>query len=98
MDNAVGPILRSSDEVDQVDAAIYDDNPGTEIEVTDRGAYVRIHASGHLRVTAESLKRHLGPDFEIRSLEAMMSAFAGRINTTSDAVEWSLGPAKAPVG
>jgi toluene monooxygenase system protein D len=98
MDNAVGPILRSSDEVDQVVAAIYDDNPGNEIEVTDRGAYVRIHASDHLRVTAESLKRHLGPDFEIRSLEAMMSAFAGRINTTSDAVEWSLGPAKAPVG
>ncbi|MGH3800323.1 MAG: MmoB/DmpM family protein [Pseudonocardiaceae bacterium] len=98
MDNAVGPILRTSDEVDLVAAAISDDNPGTEIEVTDHGSYVRIHASGHLRVTEVSLKRYLGADFEIRSLEAMMSAFAGRIKTTSDAVEWSLGPAKAPVG
>ncbi|MGH8932143.1 MAG: MmoB/DmpM family protein [Egibacteraceae bacterium] len=96
MDNPVGPILRMCDEVDQVVAAIEDDNPGTEIEVIDRGAYVRIQASDRLRVTAESLKRHLGPDFEIRSLEVMMSAFAGRIMTMSDAIEWSLGANKAP--
>ena len=99
MDNAVGPILRSSDEVDLVVAAIEDDNPGSPIEVTDHGSYVRVHAPGHLRVTAESLKRYLGADFEIRSLEAMMSAFAGRINTRSDAVEWSLGSSRSrPVG
>lgn len=98
MENKVGPILRMSDDIDLVAAAIADDNPDTEIEVTDHGSYVRIHASGYLRVTAESLKRHLGADFEIRLLEAMMTAFAGRITTTSDAVEWSLGHAKTPVG
>ncbi|TCK27622.1 MmoB/DmpM family protein [Pseudonocardia endophytica] len=91
MDNAVGPILRMCDEVELVAAAIEDDNPDKEIEVIDRGSYVRIHASDHLRVTAESLKRHLGDQFEIRSLEAMMSAFSGRIQTSSDSVEWSLG-------
>jgi toluene monooxygenase system protein D len=98
MENKVGPILRMSEDIDLVAAAIADDNPDTEIEVTDHGSYVRIHASGYLRVTAESLKRHLGADFEIRLLEAMMTAFAGRITTTSDAVEWSLGRAKTPVG
>ena len=98
MDNPVGPVLRMCDEVELVVAAIEDDNPDTEIDVIDRGAYVRIHADNHLRVTAESLKRYLGADFDIRSLEAMMSAFAGRINTTSDAVEWSFGAAKVPVG
>jgi toluene monooxygenase system protein D len=101
MDNAVGPILRTSDEVDLVAAAIADDNPDAEIEVTDHGSYVRIHASDRLRVTEESLKRYLGADFEIRQLEPMLAAFAGRITTTSDAIEWSLGPAKAstaPVG
>lgn len=96
MDNAVGPILRMGDEVDLIAAAIEDDNPGREIEVIDRGSYVRIHASDHLRVTEESLKRHLGENFQIRSLEAMMSSFSGRIRTTSDSVEWSLGARPAP--
>lgn len=96
MQNAVGPILRMCDEVELIAAAIEDDNPGREIEVIDRGAYVRIHASGHLRVTAGSLKRHLGETFEIRSLEAIMSSFSGRIHTTTDAVEWSLGARPAP--
>lgn len=91
MDNAVGPILRMCDEVELVVAAIEDDNPGREIEVIDRGAYVRVQASGYLRVTAESLRRHLGEAFEIRSLEGMLSSFAGRINTSSDSIEWSLG-------
>lgn len=91
MDNAVGPILRMGDEVELITAAIEDDNPGREIAIIDRGAYVRIHASDHLRVTAESLKRHLGENFEIRSLESMMPSFSGRIRTTSDSIEWSLG-------
>jgi toluene monooxygenase system protein D len=98
MENAVGPILRTSDEVDLVVAAIEDDNPDTEIEVIDHGSYVRIHASDRLRVTEASLKNHLGAGFEIRSLEPMMAGFAGRITTTSDSVEWSLGRAKTPVG
>ena len=51
MENAVGPVLRTSDEVDAIAAAIEDDNPGVEIEMTDHGSYVRIHASGRLQVT-----------------------------------------------
>jgi len=98
MENAVGPVLRMCEEVDLIVAAIEDDNPDTEIDVIDRGAYVRIHAPDHLRVTAESLKRYLGSEFGTRSLEAMMSAFVGRIQTTTEAVEWSLGPAKVSVG
>lgn len=90
MDNPVGPILRMSDEVEPVIEAIRDDNPDREIEVIDRGAYVRIQADGYLLVTEESLQRHLGPEFRIRSLEAMLSAFAGRIQTSSDRIEWHL--------
>jgi toluene monooxygenase system protein D len=97
MDNAVGPILRASEEVDLVAAAIFDDNPDIDIEVTDHGSYVRIHAADHLRVTESALQRYLGADFEIRSLESMMASFAGRIRTTSSEVVWSLGAAKTPV-
>ena len=94
MDNPVGPILRMSDLIEQIVTAIEDDNPGRDIEVIDRGAYVRIQASSFLKVTAESLKRHLGPDYQLRSLETLLTANAGRINTSrSDQTSWSLGGA-----
>ncbi len=89
MKNAVGPVLRMSDDVDAIIAAIEEDNPGTEIEVIDRGAYVRIQAEQRMIVTRASIERHIGRPFEMRQLEPMMSAFAGRIDTTSDAVVWS---------
>jgi toluene monooxygenase system protein D len=91
MENAVGPVLRMCDEVELVISAIEDDNPDTEIEVIDRGSYVRVQAPGRLRVTEVSLQRHLGPSFELRSLEMMLSSFAGRIETTSDEINWEWG-------
>lgn len=94
MENPVGPILRMSDAIDDIVSAIEDDNPGREIEVIDRGAYVRVQASSFLKVTEESLKRYLGPDYQLRSLETLLTANAGRINTTrSDQTSWSLGGA-----
>jgi toluene monooxygenase system protein D len=88
MRNPVGPVLRMGDEVDQIIAAIEDDNPGTDIEVIDRGAYVRVQAEDEITVTEETLRRYLGADYEIRSFGAIMSAFSGRAITTSDAITW----------
>jgi toluene monooxygenase system protein D len=90
MDHPVGPILRMCDEVELVVEAIRDDNPTREIEVVDRGAYVRVQADGYLRVTERSLQQHLGDSFDITSLQGMLTAFAGRINTGSDQIEWQL--------
>ncbi len=89
MKNAVGPVLRMSEEIEAILAAIEDDNPGTAIEVIDRGAYVRIQAEQQLKVTRASIERHIGRPFEMRQLEPLMSAFAGRIETTSEAFLWS---------
>jgi toluene monooxygenase system protein D len=90
----VGPVLRMSDDVDAVVAAIMDDNPGREITVVDRGAYTRVSGDGDLRVTRESIERHLGRAFAMRQLEGLMPAFAGRIEMTSEEVRWRLkGPA-----
>ena len=44
MSELVGPVLRMSDDIDGIVAAIRDDNPDREVTVTDRGAYVRIEA------------------------------------------------------
>ncbi len=100
MSKPVGPVLCMSDEVDAVVAAIVDDNPGQEVTIVDRGAYTRVSGDGELRVTRESIERHLGRDFEMRELEGLMSAFAGRIEMTSDEVRWRLrseNPASGPL-
>jgi toluene monooxygenase system protein D len=90
MDKPVGPVMRMSDDIEAIIAAIVDDNPGQEISVVDLGAYTRVSGEGELRVTRESIERHLGRDFEMRELEGLMSAFAGRIDMTSQEVRWRL--------
>jgi toluene monooxygenase system protein D len=93
MRNPVGPVLRMGDEVESIIAAIEDDNPGIEITVTDRGAYVRVESEHEITVTQTTLRRYLGADYEIRSLGGIMSAFSGRVITTSDSFTWqSLAP------
>ncbi len=98
MDKPVGPILRMSDDVDAIVAAIVDDNPDQDIEVIDRGAYTRVSGERELRVTRESIERHLGRGFEMRQLEGLMSAFAGRIDVTSQEVRWRLKSGSEPAG
>jgi toluene monooxygenase system protein D len=95
--NAVGPVLRMSEDIEAIIAAIEEDNPGTAIEVIDRGAYVRIQAERRMKVTRASIERHIGRPFEMRQLEPMMSAFAGRIETTSEAILWSYKREEEPV-
>ena len=68
MKNPVGPVLRMGDEVEPVIAAIEEDNPGTEIEVIDRGAYVRVQGEDQITVTEQTLRRYLGADYEISVL------------------------------
>ena len=96
MKNPVGPVLRMGDEVEQIIAAIEDDNPDTDIEVIDRGAYVRVQGEDQITVTQETLRRYLGADYEIRSFGAIMSAFSGKVVNTSDAITWqNIGQGKA---
>ena len=98
-ENAVGPVLRMCDEVEFVIAAIREDNPGSDIEVIDRGSYVRVQASDKLIITEATLQEYLGTGFKIRSLEGMLSSFARRITTSSDRIEWQTGASRqAAVG
>jgi toluene monooxygenase system protein D len=88
MRNPVGPVLRMGDEVERIVAAIEDDNPGTDIEVIDRGAYVRVQGEDEITVTQETLRKYLGADYEIRSFGGVMSAFSGKVINSSDAITW----------
>jgi toluene monooxygenase system protein D len=88
MEDAVGPVLRMCDEVELVVRAIEDDNPADSVQILDCGAYVRVQRSGFLKLTRASLERHLGIGFQMSQLESIMSAFAGRIQTSSDEIVW----------
>jgi toluene monooxygenase system protein D len=88
MRNPVGPVLRMGDEVERIIAAIEDDNPGADIEVIDRGAYVRVQGEDEITVTQETLRKYLGSDYEIRSFGGVMSAFSGKVINSSDAITW----------
>ena len=88
MEDAVGPVLRMCDEVELVVRAIQDDNPADSVQILDHGAYVRVQRSGCLKLTRASLERHLGVGFQMSQLESIMSAFAGRIWTSSDEIVW----------
>jgi toluene monooxygenase system protein D len=95
MKDAVGPVLRMGGEIDLFIRAIEDDNPGREIVVIDQGAYVRVQAAGSLRVTLPTLRSYLGASFEMRQLESLLAAFAGKIATTSDEITWTLAETAA---
>jgi toluene monooxygenase system protein D len=88
MKNPVGPVLSLGDDTDSIIAAIEDDNPHTEIEVIDRGSYVRIQGEDRVVLTEATLQSYLGSDYRIRSLENVMSSFAGRAITASDKITW----------
>ena len=98
MKNPVGPVLRMGDQIEDVIRAIRDDNPEQEIEVIDRGSYVRVQGDRRVRVTQETLREYLGADYEIRSFGTMMSSFVGRVINSSEEIVWEKIKRDAPEG
>ena len=86
--NRVGPVLRSSDITEGVIEAAHEDNPGKQIHVDDKFAYVRIDTDNELLLRRETLERTLGRPFRMSELEVNLGSFAGRIETTDDYVRF----------
>lgn len=86
--NRVGPVLRASDITEGVIDAAREDNPGKEIRVDDKMAYVRIDTEGELLLRRDTLERALGRPFKMSELEVNLGSFAGRIETTADYVRF----------
>lgn len=86
--NRVGPVLRSSDMTEAVIEAAIEDNPGKEINVEDKVAYVRIDTDGELILRRETLARALGRPFKMAEFEINLGSFAGRIETTDDHIRF----------
>ena len=86
--NRVGPVLRTSDITEGVIEAAHEDNPGKQIRVDDKIAYVRIDTDNELVLRRETLERTLGRPFQMSELEVNLGSFAGRIETNDDYVRF----------
>jgi toluene monooxygenase system protein D len=67
------------------------DNPGKDIDLVDRGSYIRVHTDGRCRLTRDSLERVLGHPIELSEIEPVLASFAGRISTGSEEIVWREG-------
>jgi toluene monooxygenase system protein D len=86
--NRVGPILRAGPITQGVIEAAEEDNPGKQIRVDDKLAYVRIDCEGELVLRRETLERALGRPFKMSELELNLGSFAGRIETGDEQVRF----------
>lgn len=88
MADRVGPVLQRGVVADAVIAAIRELNH--DVEVLDRGAYLRIGVPRRCWVTGEAIERHAGTPFRLPvDLELIMSSFAGRLAISEDEACWT---------
>ena len=86
--NMVGPILRAGDVAIAVGDAAEIDNPGKEIKIDDKVAYIRIGAEDELILRKDTIEECLGRPFRMQELEVNLSSFAGKIDMGSDQVRF----------
>lgn len=88
LNNKVGPIMRQGELAKAVAEAAEIDNPGKEIVVEDKTAYLRIQADGEMIIRRQTVEEMLGRSFSMNELEVELSSFAGRIDTHVDHVRF----------
>jgi toluene monooxygenase system protein D len=86
--NNVGPIIRAGELVEPVIETAEIDNPGKEIRVEDKRAYVRIETDGELILTRKTLEEQLGRPFKMQELEINLASFAGQIRADQDQIRF----------
>jgi toluene monooxygenase system protein D len=86
--NRVGPIIRAGDVAKAAAEAAEIDNPGKEITIQDRNAYLRIQCDDECVLTQKTMQEMLGRPFQMRELEVNLSSFAGNIEQSPDRVRF----------
>ena len=88
--NLVGPVMRAGDLAMAVIEAAKVDNPGKDIYVDDKRAYIRIHAEQEMILRQATIEEELGRPFRMNDLEVDLSSFAGQIESRDDSVRFYL--------
>lgn len=83
----VGPVLESGEIAAAVIAAIRAHN--RDVEVSDRGAYLRVAVPRRCVLDREAVERMLGRPFRLPGdLELVMPAFSGILSIDRDGAVW----------
>lgn len=90
VNNMVGPVMRAGELAQAVIEAAREDNPGKEVFVDDKRAYIRIHTEQEMILNRHSIEEALGRPFKMNDLEVDMSSFAGQIESRDDSVRFYL--------
>ena len=87
----VGPVLQAGPRGEAVISAIRAENE--DVEVLDRGGYLRVLVPSVCRVTRRAIEEHVGGGFELPSdLERIMPSFQGRLHVDpTHAIWWAAG-------
>jgi toluene monooxygenase system protein D len=86
--NLVGPVMRAGDLAMAIIEAAKIDNPGKEVHVDDKRAYIRIHTEHEMILRRETIEEELGRPFKMNDLEVDLSSFAGQIESQDNAVRF----------
>lgn len=86
--NLVGPVMRPGDLAQAVIEAAKADNPGKDIFVDDKRAYIRIHADQEMILRQATIEEELGRPFRMNDLEVDLSSFAGQIESRDDQIRF----------
>jgi len=86
--NLVGPVMRGGDLAMAVIKTAKIDNPGKEVFVVDKRAYIRIHTEQEMILRRETIEEELGRPFRMNDLEVDLSSFAGQIESLDEAVRF----------
>lgn len=86
--NKVGPVMRAGELALAVVEAVKEDNPGKEINVVDKKAYLRIETDDEMILRRETIEEALGRPFKLNDLEVDLSSFAGRIDTQQEFIRF----------
>lgn len=86
--NMVGPVMRTGELATAVIEAAKIDNPGKEVLVDDKRAYVRIHTDQEMVLHRETIEAELGRPFKMNDLEVDLSSFAGQIESGDESIRF----------
>lgn len=86
--NLVGPVMRAGDLATAIIEAAKLDNPGKEVFVDDKRAYIRIHTEHEMVLYRETIEEELGRPFKMNDLEVDLSSFAGQIESGDNSVRF----------
>ena len=86
--NMVGPVMRAGDLAMAIIEAAKIDNPGKEVFVDDKRAYIRIHTEHEMILRQDTIEEELGRPFRMNDLEVDLSSFAGQIESGDNSIRF----------